>query len=147
MSLAMSRAAPHRGPSTPRIARSRMTLAALRRRFWWLGAVSDGSHIVALRRDVATVKVIQTSWVPRTARYEAAVANDFAEIGLRVEWVRSRSEKLKEEIARAQKEASAAETPFDEAAFIARKQQEEEKSRAATPLTAAPVSDPGGRVA
>jgi len=124
----MSRTAPHRGSGAPGATRGRMTLAALRRRFWWLGAVPDGSHIVDLRGGVA--KVIQTSWVARTARYEAAVTRDFAALGLRVTWMRVRSSDLEDAIRRAHQEAESAASAFDEPAFIARKQQEEEEERA-----------------
>ena len=60
-----------------------LTLEKLRARFWWLGSGRKNSHILALDGDTATIKVIHRAWNCYTQKYEAAVARDFAELGLK----------------------------------------------------------------
>jgi hypothetical protein len=102
-----------------------VTLDELRRYFWWLGPGKPGSNILSLEGAVVTIKVIQSSWNRRTQQYEAAVARDFAALGLTVSWVPFWSEGLQAQIDEAREEARKKGKPFDEAAFVARKQQEE----------------------
>jgi lipopolysaccharide biosynthesis glycosyltransferase len=102
-----------------------LTLAKLRARFWWLGSVRKNSHILALDGDTATIKVIQRTWNCRTQKYEAAVARDFAELGLKVVWQRCWCRALQKMIDAARAQAAEAGLVFDEAAFIEHQRTEE----------------------
>jgi len=102
-----------------------LTLDKLRARFWWLGSGRKNSHILALDGDTATIKVIQRTWNCHTQKYEAAVARDFAELGLKVVWQRCWCRPFQERIDRASAQAAEAGQPFDEAAFIERQRAEE----------------------
>jgi len=101
------------------------TLANLRARFWWLGSGRKNSHILALDGDTATIKVIQRTWSCRTQKYEAAVARDFAELGLKIVWQQCWCRAFEEMIGTARTQAAEAGQPFDEAAFIERQRTEE----------------------
>jgi hypothetical protein len=80
---------------------------------------------LALDGDAATIKVIQHTWCGRTQKYEAAVARDFAELGLKVVWQRCWSRRFEETIDKARTQADEAGQPFDEAAFIECRRAEE----------------------
>ena len=101
------------------------TLDRLRARFWWLGSGRNNSHILALDGDTATIKVIQRTWNCRTQKYEAAVARDFGELGLKIVWQRFWCRTFQETIDKARKQATEAGQPFDEAAFIECQRTEE----------------------
>jgi len=102
-----------------------LTLDKLRARFWWLGSGRKNSHVLALDGDTATIKVIQRMWNCHTQKYEAAVARDFAELGLKVVWQRCWCRAFRETIDQARNQATEADQPFDEAAFIERQRAEE----------------------
>ena len=102
-----------------------LTLDKLRARFWWLGSGSKDSHILALDGDAATIKVIQRTWNCHTQKYEAAVARDFAELGLKVVWQRVWCRSFEETIDKARTQATEAGQPFDETAFIECRRAEE----------------------
>jgi hypothetical protein len=102
-----------------------VTLDKLRARFWWLGSGRNNSHILALEGNTATIKVIQRTWHCHTQKYEAAVARDLAELGLKVVWQRSWCRAFEETIDKARRQAAEAGQPFDEAAFIERQRSEE----------------------
>jgi hypothetical protein len=80
---------------------------------------------LALDGDTVTIKVIQRTWNRHTQKYEAAVARDFAELGLKVVWRRCWSRAFDERIDKARTQAAEAGQPFDEAAFIRRQRAEE----------------------
>ena len=102
-----------------------LTLDKLRARFWWLGSGRKNSNILALDGDTATIKVIQRTWSCRTQKYEAAVARDFGELGLKVIWQRSWCRAFEETIDKARTQAAEAGQTFDEAAFIECRRAEE----------------------
>lgn len=102
-----------------------LTLDKLRTRFWWLGSGRKNSHILALDGDTATIKVIQRTWNCHTQKYEAAVARDFGELGLKVVWQRFWCRSLQDMIDKARTQATEAGQPFDEAAFIECRRAEE----------------------
>jgi hypothetical protein len=83
-----------------------LTLDKLRARFWWLESGRKNSHILALDGDTATIKVIQRTWNHHTQKYEAAVARDFAELGLKVVWRRFWCRPFQERIDRASTQAA-----------------------------------------
>jgi hypothetical protein len=101
------------------------TLDKLRARFWWLGSGRKNSHILALDGDTATIKVIQRTWNCHTQKYEAAVARDFGELGLKIVWQRFWCRAFEETIDKARTQAAEAGQPFDEVAFIERQRAEE----------------------
>lgn len=120
-------AQPHVRPTSYR-ARSTLpplTLEKLRARFWWLGSGRKSSHIFALEGDTATIKVIQRTWNCHTQKYEAAVARDFAGLGLKIVWQRCWCRAFREMIDTARTQAAKAGQPFDEAAFIEHQRAEE----------------------
>jgi hypothetical protein len=80
---------------------------------------------LALDGDAATIKVIQRTWNCRTQKYEAAVARDFAELGLKVGWQRVWCRAFEATIDKARTQATEAGQPFDEAAFIEYQRTEE----------------------
>jgi hypothetical protein len=80
---------------------------------------------LALDGDTATIKVIQRTWSCRTQKYEAAVARDFAGLGLKVVWQRCWCRAFEETIDKARTQADEAGQPFDEAAFIECRRTEE----------------------
>jgi hypothetical protein len=80
---------------------------------------------LALDGDTTTIKVIQRTWNCRTQKYEAAVARDFAELGLKVVWQRCWCRAFEETIDKARTQAAEAGQPFDEAAFIECRRAEE----------------------
>jgi hypothetical protein len=80
---------------------------------------------LALDGDTATIKAIQRTWNHRTQKYEAAVARDFAELGLKVLWHRCWCRAFEETIDKARRQAAEASQPFDEAAFIECQRAEE----------------------
>ncbi len=80
---------------------------------------------MALDGDTATIKVIQRTWSCRTQKYEAAVARDFGELGLKVVWHRCWCRAFEETIGKARRQAAEAGQPFDETAFIERQRTEE----------------------
>ncbi len=90
-----------------------------------MGSGSKNSHILALDADTATIKVIQRTWSCRTQKYEAAVARDFAGLGLKVVWQRCWCRAFEEMIGKARRQAAEASQPFDEAAFIECRRTEE----------------------
>jgi hypothetical protein len=102
-----------------------LTLDKLRARFWWLGSGRKNSHILALDGHAATIKVIQRTWNCHTQKYEAAVARDLAELGLKVVWQRCWCRAFEETIDKARTQAAEAGQPFDEAAFIECQRTEE----------------------
>jgi hypothetical protein len=102
-----------------------LTLDKLRARFWWLGSGRKNSHILALDGDTATIKVIQRTWNRHTQKYEAAVARDFGELGLKVVWQRCWCRAFEETIDKARTQAAEAGLTFDEAAFIEHQRAEE----------------------
>jgi hypothetical protein len=99
-----------------------VTLEALRRRFWWLGATPTRSFIVGLENDRATVDITQHTWSRRTQHYERSVERQLAALGLSVVWRPRWSEALRRRLDEAR--AAAGET-FDEVAFVARMRDEE----------------------
>ena len=80
---------------------------------------------MALDGDTATIKVIQRTWNCHTQKYEAAVARDFGELGLKVVWQRFWCRSFQEMIGKARTQAAEAGQPFDEAAFIEHQRAEE----------------------
>ena len=80
---------------------------------------------MALDGDTATIKVIQRTWNRHTQKYEAAVARDFGELGLKVVWQRVWCRSFEETIDKARTQAAEAGQPFDEATFIERQRAEE----------------------
>ena len=102
-----------------------VTLDKLCAKFWWLGSGRKNSHILALDGDTATIRVVQRTWNYRTQKYEAAVARDFAELGLKVVWQRVWCRSIRETIDKARRQAAEASQPFDEAAFIECRRAEE----------------------
>jgi len=92
---------------------------------WWLGPEKKDSYIVAQDGDTLTIKVIQCTWNRRTQKYEAAVAADFAALGLRVKWQPFWSGKLQDEIEKARDAETKAGRLFDEGAFIASQREAE----------------------
>jgi hypothetical protein len=80
---------------------------------------------LALDGDAATIKVIQRTWNCHTQKYEAAVARDFAELGLKVVWQRVWCRSFQEMIGKARTQAAEAGQPFDETAFIECRRAEE----------------------
>ncbi len=102
-----------------------LTLDRLRARFWWLGSGRKNSHILALDGDTATIRVVQRTWNCRTQKYEAAVARDFAELGLKVVWQRVWCRSFQEMVDKARTQAAEAGQPFDEAAFVECQRAEE----------------------
>jgi hypothetical protein len=83
-----------------------------------LGSGRKNPHILALDGDTATIKVVQRTWNCHTQKYEAAVARDFAELGLKVVWQRVWCRAFEEMIGKARTLAATAGQSFDEAAFI-----------------------------
>jgi hypothetical protein len=104
---------------------STLTLAKLRARFWWVGSGRKNSHILALDGDTATIKVIQRTWNCHTQKYQAAVARDFAELGLKIVWQQCWCRAFEEMIGKARRQAAEASQSFDEAAFIECRRAEE----------------------
>ena len=102
-----------------------LTLDKLRARFWWLGSGRKNSHILALDGDTATIKVIQRTWNHHTQKYEAAVARDLGELGLKVVWQRAWCRAFQETIDNARTQATEAGQTFDEAAFVEWRRAEE----------------------
>jgi hypothetical protein len=80
---------------------------------------------LVLDGDTATIKVIQRTWNCRTQKYEAAVARDFAELGLKVVWQRCWCRAFEETIDKARAQAAEAGQPFDEAELVERQRTEE----------------------
>ena len=75
-----------------------MTLEALRRRFWWLGATPTRSFIAGLENGRATVDITQHTWSRRTQHFERSVERQFAELGLSIAWQPRRSGALRRQL-------------------------------------------------